>query len=98
MLHNMTKTNKKENMADLSELEQSNIQFSLDHEESPMFCLFMNLLKLFISMFAAYLSWKCSGSYSTPVRVLFAILAAICGSFYILAFVIFRSDLCKVMK
>ena len=50
----------------------------------------------FIIMFVAgSLSWNCSGLYSYPVRVVFAILSALFGFSYIIYYLIFRHDLCK---
>lgn len=106
ILHKASK--KKEKMADLGEVQGlteasgtqpfSPSQFNLnifDSSENEGISVLMLLIKLFIAVVAAYLSWGCSGMYSTPIRVLFAFLAAIFGSFYILMYIIFRSDLCK---
>ena len=67
-----------------------------DHPQmNPMQNALSAVVSLAIALYAAYLSWSCSGMYPHALRVIFAVLAAMFGMTYIVLFAIMRADMCK---
>jgi hypothetical protein len=78
----------KENFSDFTSSDDSCVEFT-------MVDILVLAIDIIIAVIAANLSWGCSGNYSPVLRVIFAILAAIFGSTYIILYILFRSDLCQ---
>jgi hydrogenase-4 membrane subunit HyfE len=55
-----------------------------------------SLLNLAIMFYAGYLSWECNTKLgkSVPLKVMFALFAALFGLFYLLMYYLFASELC----
>jgi len=54
------------------------------------------VLSIGISLYAAHLSWSCSGGEHMFIRILSAVFAWLFGVVYILYFALFRSAQCKI--
>lgn len=78
-----------ENFSELNNEENETVQITLVD-------VIRTIFSLVIMIYAGIISWNCSGMYSTPLRVLFSLLAALFGTTYIILFFIFRSDICKI--
>lgn len=91
-LHILHKMGLKEKMADVK------ILTVCDEDEDVGTSIVMAIIKLFIAVIAAYISWTSSVNFSTPMRVIFSFFAFMFGGLYILLFLIFRSDIYDFRK
>jgi hypothetical protein len=57
-----------------------------------------NIIALLIGGYAAYLSYTCNTRHNVdePLKILYAVLAFFFGLFYLIYYVLFRSDYCHV--
>lgn len=64
------------------------------YDESSGSNIVINVISLFLSFYAAYLSWTCNVNSSMPARIFFAFFAFMFGALYLLLYFIFRSGTC----